>query len=429
MVTNGIDVNLKASDTMLKMEHSSICRKIKQQKEKRRRMPLLLKRKDEEEKILVDIGLNGDLVEGLLHPLLEGCHDCFWEANERVSPSAYESRGGLTDNRLLLPDSLVFTNESEEDEILGGDPKPDPRSEHSLYFVPLLFNQTKGNQNLCHKIAVTRKSEIIYIMNQATSIRHHFDEKLMNDVRDQKLKKLLGQKKLHLVLDLDKTLLHSKQIKTLTTRDKLRIEVYRQMNKNGDLYEVGMKSQGEKFMTKLRPNVQNFLNEASKLFDFSVFTLGTRAYARRMMKLLDPDGLYFAHSQVITREDLVTPQSKKIPFQKDLNFILSHEKVVLIVDDDKKVWKNNAENLIDISPYEYFQDNTTQSVSSNRERVRLVVSEESVKYGELTRVLRELRKIHKEFYDIKEDNQDQFENRDVRVVIKEIKRKFRLLGN
>ena len=75
-------------------------------------------------------------------------------------------------------------------------------------------------------------------MNQATSIRHHFDEKLMDDVRDQKLKKLLGQKKLHLVLDLDKTLLHSKQIKTLTTRDKLRIEVYRQMNKNGDLYEV-----------------------------------------------------------------------------------------------------------------------------------------------------------------------------------------------
>ena len=61
----------------------------------------------------------------------------------------------MTDNRLLLPDSLVFTNESEEDEILGGDPKPDPRSEHSLYFVPLLFNQTKGNQNLCHKIAVT----------------------------------------------------------------------------------------------------------------------------------------------------------------------------------------------------------------------------------------------------------------------------------
>ena len=147
-----------------------------------------------------------------------------------------------------------------------------------------------------------------------------------------------------------------------------------------------MQSQGIKFMTKLRPNVRNFLKEAGKLFDFSIFTFGTRGYTRRIIKLLDPDGLYFAHSQVITREDLVTPQSKKIPLKKDLNFVLSHEKVVLIVDDDKKVWKNNTENLIDISPYEYFEGNISQAVSSSRERVRLVVSGESDMYGELTRV-------------------------------------------
>ena len=35
---------------------------------------------------LVDIGLNGDLVEGLLHPLLEDCHGCFWEAKEGWIP-------------------------------------------------------------------------------------------------------------------------------------------------------------------------------------------------------------------------------------------------------------------------------------------------------------------------------------------------------
>ncbi|CAO2815854.1 unnamed protein product [Amaranthus hypochondriacus] len=266
-------------------------------------------------------------------------------------------------------------------------------------------------------------------MNQlATSIHHHFDEKLMNDVRDHKLNNLLGQKKLHLVLDLDRTLVHSKVIKTLTTRDKLRIEDHRQMYKEGegDLYEVDMQSHGIKFMTKLRPNVRNFLKEASKLFDFSIFTLGTRDYARRIIKLLDPDGLYLAHSQVITREDLVMPQSKKIPLKKDLNLVLSHEKVVLIVDDDKEVWKNNAENMIDISPYEYFEGNISQVVSHNRERVQLVVSGERGMYGELTRVLRELKKIHQEFYDIKEDNQDKLENRDVRVVIEEIKRKFTL---
>ena len=61
----------------------------------------------------------------------------------------------MTDSGLLLPDSLVFTHESEKDEIFGGDPKPDPGSDHSLYCVPLLSNQTKGNQSLYHRIAVT----------------------------------------------------------------------------------------------------------------------------------------------------------------------------------------------------------------------------------------------------------------------------------
>ncbi|CAO2821230.1 unnamed protein product [Amaranthus hypochondriacus] len=250
----------------------------------------------------------------------------------------------------------------------------------------------------------------------------------MNDVRDHKLNNLLGQKKLHLVLDLDHTLVHSKGIKTLTTRDKLRIEDHLQMYKEdkADLYEVDMQSHRIKFMTKLRPNVRNFLKETSKLFDFSIFTLGTRGYARRMIKLLDLDGLYLAHSQVITREDLVRPQLMKNPLKKDLNLVLSHEKVILIVDDDKNVCKNNAENLIDISPCDYFQGNISQAVYYNRERVRLVVTGESGMYDELTRVLRELKKIHQEFYDIKEDNQDKLENRDVRVVIEEIKRKFTL---
>ena len=61
----------------------------------------------------------------------------------RVFPSAYESKGGLTDSGLLLPDSLVFTHKSEEDAIVGGDPKPNPGSDHYLYCVSLLSNQTK----------------------------------------------------------------------------------------------------------------------------------------------------------------------------------------------------------------------------------------------------------------------------------------------
>ena len=59
------------------------------------------------------------------------------------------------DSGLLLLDSLVFTHESEKDEILEGDPKLDPRSDHSLYCVSNFSNQNKGNQNLYHRIAIT----------------------------------------------------------------------------------------------------------------------------------------------------------------------------------------------------------------------------------------------------------------------------------
>ena len=72
-----------------------------------------------------------------------------------VFPFAYESRRGLTDSRHFFPDSLVFTHKSEDNEIFGGDHKPNPELDHSLYCFPLLSNQTKGNQNLYHRIAVT----------------------------------------------------------------------------------------------------------------------------------------------------------------------------------------------------------------------------------------------------------------------------------
>ena len=50
----------------------------------------------------------------------------------------------MTYSGYLLLDSLVFTHESEEDEILRGDSKTDPGTDHYLYCVSLLSNQTKG---------------------------------------------------------------------------------------------------------------------------------------------------------------------------------------------------------------------------------------------------------------------------------------------
>ncbi|XP_021776325.1 RNA polymerase II C-terminal domain phosphatase-like 4 [Chenopodium quinoa] len=236
-------------------------------------------------------------------------------------------------------------------------------------------------------------------VNSSSSI-HNAD--LIKSVRDKNLKSLLARQKLHLVLDLDNTLLHSNPMIKLTKYDR----DYLQRSGHNDHW-----------VTKLRPNAETFLKEASALFEFSILTFGTRKYARKMLKLLDPEELYFANSQVIAREDI---RSK--PLKKGFDLVLSHERVVLVVDDIKEVWEDdNAKNLIKIAPYKFFDDESSSKKSWSRNW-----ADESEKYGELARVLRELKKTHKEFYNI-EDEQD-YESRDVRDVIEEVKRKFLLQG-
>lgn len=135
-----------------------------------------------------------------------------------------------------------------------------------------------------------------------------------------------------------------------------------------------------------------------------------------MLELLDPERLYI-NSQVITRE--CVPLST--PWRKGHDLLKSHERVVLVVDDAKDVWEANAKNLIDIEPYGFFDDESSDKKSWTRKW-----ADESEKYGELARVLRGLKKIHKEFYNL-EEGQD-YESRDVRDAIEEVKRKFSLQG-
>ncbi|XP_021721946.1 RNA polymerase II C-terminal domain phosphatase-like 4 [Chenopodium quinoa] len=253
---------------------------------------------------------------------------------------------------------------------------------------------------------------------RANSIKH---------VRDENLKTLLSKKKLHLVLDLDNTILESSIFEDLTKydRDYIQRSVGVKMIEEKKLYQWVCEGKGYKvrlsvfpdvYLTKLRPYVKTFLKEASKLFDKSIFTLGNLAYTTKMLELLDPERLYI-NSQVITRE--YVPLST--PWRKGHDLLKSHERVVLVVDDAKDVWEANTKNLIDIAPYGFFDDESSDKKSWTRKW-----EDESDKYGELARVLRELKKIHKEFYNLEEG--EDYESRDVRDAIEEVKRKFSLQG-
>ena len=85
-----------------------------------------------------------------------------------------------------------------------------------------------------------------------------------------------------------------------------------------------------RMMTKLRPFIRTFLKEASEMFEMYVYTMGDRAYALEMAKLLDPKKEYFG-DRVISRDDGTQKN------QKGLDIVLGQESAVLILDDTENV--------------------------------------------------------------------------------------------
>ena len=83
-------------------------------------------------------------------------------------------------------------------------------------------------------------------------------------------------------------------------------------------------------VTKLRPYVHTFLEEASKLFEMYIYTMGTCDYALEMAELIDSENKYF-HSRIISRDN--STQEK----QMNLDIVLGRETIVLIVDNSEEV--------------------------------------------------------------------------------------------
>jgi FCP1-like phosphatase family protein len=95
---------------------------------------------------------------------------------------------------------------------------------------------------------------------------------------------------------------------------------------NGSLFTL----EGMQMLTKLRPFVRKFLKEASTMFEMYIYTMGDKAYAIEIAKLLDPRNVYF-DSKVISNSDCTQRH------QKGLDMVLGAESVAVILDDTEYV--------------------------------------------------------------------------------------------
>lgn len=150
---------------------------------------------------------------------------------------------------------------------------------------------------------------------------------LQNDtIRMSNLRK---ENKLVLVLDLDQTVLH-------TTISKDYLEGVDNFVLDGLTYSV-----------KIRPYFRRMLEMIHEKFEIHVYTMGTKRYAEKICRILDPKKKYFG-DRVISRN------VNNGEYVKSLNRLFCLHENVIILDDRADIW-DYSENLILVKPYFFWK--------------------------------------------------------------------------
>lgn len=129
------------------------------------------------------------------------------------------------------------------------------------------------------------------------------------------MNRLLGERKLSLVVDLDQTVLHA-------TVDPCANDWLQDVNHPNhqyikvhsvefyfllivpfkDIQRVALHDSPHVYYIKLRPGLVDFFNALSKLYELHIYTMGSRSYAHAVVKLFDPEGKLF-HDRILSRDD------------------------------------------------------------------------------------------------------------------------------
>lgn len=167
-------------------------------------------------------------------------------------------------------------------------------------------------------------------------------------------KRLLHQRKLSLVVDLDQTIIHACIEPTVgewqrdpSNPNHAAVKDVKSFQLNDD-GPRGLAS-GCTYYIKLRPGLHEFLEEVASLYELHVYTMGTRAYALNIARIVDPDRKLFGN-RVISRDENGSITSKNLQrlFPVSTN-------MVVIIDDRSDVWPRNRPNLIKVVPYDFFK--------------------------------------------------------------------------
>ncbi|CAH1116652.1 unnamed protein product [Phaedon cochleariae] len=149
--------------------------------------------------------------------------------------------------------------------------------------------------------------------------------------------RLIRDRKLVLLVDLDQTLIH-------TTNDNIPPNIK-------DVYHFQLYGPNSRwYHTRLRPATHKFLNNIHDFYELHICTFGARNYAHTIALFLDGDQKIFSN-RILSRDECFDPTSKKANLKA---LFPCGDNMVCIIDDREDVW-SHASNLIHVKPYHFFQ--------------------------------------------------------------------------
>ncbi|KAI4492165.1 hypothetical protein M0802_009971 [Mischocyttarus mexicanus] len=159
---------------------------------------------------------------------------------------------------------------------------------------------------------------------------------LAEKIGKEDVQRLLRDRKLALLVDLDQTIVH-------TTNDNVPPNMK-------DVYHYQLYGPNSPwYHTRLRPNTRHFLLEMSRLYELHICTFGARNYAHTVASLLDKDGTLFSH-RILSRDECFDPASKTANLKA---LFPCGDDMVCIIDDREDVWQGCG-NLVQVKPYHFF---------------------------------------------------------------------------
>ncbi|KAL2194488.1 hypothetical protein P885DRAFT_42861 [Corynascus similis CBS 632.67] len=166
-------------------------------------------------------------------------------------------------------------------------------------------------------------------------------------------RRLLKSRKLSLVVDLDQTIIQACIDPTVGEWQRDPTNPNHELAKEVKSFQLddGPSDLARRcwYYIKMRPGLQDFLKRIAEMYELHVYTMGTRAYAQNVARVVDPDKKLFGN-RVISRDENGNIFAKSL---HRLFPVSTH--MVVIIDDRSDVWPRNRPNLIKVSPYEFFK--------------------------------------------------------------------------